>query len=132
MAHRLPFPATVHSHLTPESLNELYNQCAAGLALSFTNVSLIANELLASGVVPVVNDYPGTRADLAGPHVQWTRATPDAIATSIALAIDHHQAVGPDALRRSVESLSWIPAQTTVVQAIERVCSVRHTDWTHR
>lgn len=122
-AHRLPFPATVRAHLSTEGLNDLYNQCAAGLALSFTNASLIPNELLAAGVVPVVNDYAGARAGLAGPHVVWTRATPDAIATSIVEAIDHHREVGPDALRQSVETMSWGPAQATVVRAIEKECS---------
>jgi O-antigen biosynthesis protein len=123
VAHKLPFPATVHAHLAPAQLNALYNECGAGLALSFTNISLIGNELLAAGVVPVVNDYPGTRADLTNPHVSWTRATPDAIARSLADALEYQREVGPDALRKSVESLTWAPAQSAVVHAIENECA---------
>lgn len=123
VARKLPFPATVHAHLAPAQLNALYNQCGAGLALSFTNISLIANELLAAGVVPVVNDYPGTRADLTNPHVSWAKATPDAIARSLADALEHQREVGPDALRKSVESLTWAPAQSAVVHAIENECA---------
>lgn len=123
LARKLPFPATVHAHLAAAELNALYNSCAAGLALSFTNISLIAVELLAAGVVPVVNDYAGTRADLDNPHVAWSRATPQAIADALDAAVDYQHSVGPETLRHSVERLSWEPAQATVVRAIENECA---------
>jgi O-antigen biosynthesis protein len=123
-ARKLPFPATVHAHLAPSELNSLYNDCAAGLALSFTNISLIPTELLAAGVVPVVNDFEGkTRADLDNPHVAWSRATPRALADSLAGAVDYQRAVGADTLRDSVNGLSWAPAQASVVRAIQDECA---------
>ncbi|GAB3041658.1 glycosyltransferase family 1 protein [Parafrigoribacterium mesophilum] len=122
-ARKLPFPATVHAHLAPSALNSLYNECAAGLALSFTNISLIATELLAAGVVPVVNDYEGTRADLNNPNVAWSRATPHALADALSRAVDHQRAVGPDTLRGSVNGLSWAPAQASVLRAIQDECA---------
>lgn len=122
-ARRIPFPATVHAHMSPSALNDLYNRCAAGLALSFTNISLIAFELLAAGVVPVVNDYAGTRADLTNPYVAWSSSTPRALADALARALDDHRRTGPDPLADSVADMSWSPAQTAVVSAIERECS---------
>lgn len=122
-ARALPFPATVHGHMPPTELNSLYNECGAGLALSFTNISLIPYELLAAGVVPVVNDYAGLRSNLDNPHVVWSRATPAALAESLVVALDYNSAHGPDTLRASVESLSWGPAQAAVVAAIERGCA---------
>lgn len=123
-ARRLPFPAQVHAHMTPAKLNELYNQCAAGLALSFTNISLIAYELLAAGVVPVVNDGRRTRADLVNPHVSWGRPTPDALADAIVAAYDMHREIGATAIGASVDGMSWEPAKRVVVDAIEQECAV--------
>ena len=53
---KLPFPFVDHGHVTPDELNDIYNECYAGLSLSFTNVSLVALEMLAAGCIPVVND----------------------------------------------------------------------------
>jgi hypothetical protein len=122
-ARRLPFPAQVHAHMPPNRLNELYQQCAAGLALSFTNISLIAYELLAAGVVPVVNDWPGSRADLDNPHVEWARPTPEGLATALAEASDRAAALGPRPIGASVSGVSWEPARRTVVETIERACA---------
>lgn len=122
-ARSLPFPATVHGHMPPAELNRLYNECGAGLALSFTNISLIPYELLAAGVVPVVNDYAGLKSNLDNPHVVWSRATPAALAESLSTALDRNRERGPDQLRASVEGLSWQPAQAAVVAAIESGCT---------
>jgi glycosyltransferase involved in cell wall biosynthesis len=122
-ARALPFPAVVHGHMTTSDLNVLYNQCGAGLALSFSNISLIPYELLAAGVVPVMNDYEGLRSNLDNPNVVWARSTPDALAEALATALDRQQEIGPDPLRASVEGLSWNPAQDTVVRAIEQGCA---------
>ena len=72
--YEVPFPYTNHGILSPEKLNELYNQTAAGLVLSFSNMSLLPLELLASGCRPVVNDAKHTR--LAGYADQITYALP--------------------------------------------------------
>lgn len=122
-ARNLPFPATVHSHLEPQEVNRLYNSCAAGLALSFTNISLIAAELLAAGVVPVVNDWPGSRADLDNPHVIWARATPQALGRALADALDTGRRRGAGVVGASVESMTWDRGKAALVQAIEGACT---------
>lgn len=122
-ARGLPFPAVVHGHLPTSQLNTLYNKCGAGLALSFSNISLIPYELLAAGVAPVMNDFEGLRANLDNPHVIWSRPTPDALASALSDALDRQREIGPDQLRRSVEGLSWNPAQDAVVNAIELECA---------
>jgi hypothetical protein len=121
-ARKLPFPAVVHSGLHPTELNELYNRCAAGLAMSFTNISLIAYELLAAGVVPVVNDWRGSRADLANPFVAWSRPTPGAVADALEQAVDRSAEVSPQRMTHSVRDVTWGMAHRTVVSAIEAAC----------
>jgi O-antigen biosynthesis protein len=76
-------PVISHGRLTPTELNELYNQVVAGLALSFTNITLVAEEMLAAGVVPVVNDSAYARADLDHPGAVWTQASPGALAAAL-------------------------------------------------
>jgi glycosyltransferase involved in cell wall biosynthesis len=121
-ARRLPFPAVVHSGLHPTELNELYNRCAAGLAMSFTNISLIAYELLAAGVVPVVNDWRGSRADLDNPFVAWSRPTPGALADALVQSVDRAPDVSAQRVTRSVRDVTWGVAHRTVVSAIEAAC----------
>jgi hypothetical protein len=122
-AKGLPFPVVEHRRMTPPVLNELYNQCAAGIALSFTNISLIANEMLAAGTIPVVNDSPLSRADLENPYVEWARATPHGLCEALCKIVE----AGPDGpqprdVAGSVATMTWEPAQRTVVETIERRC----------
>ncbi|WP_207949892.1 glycosyltransferase family 1 protein [Nocardioides ochotonae] len=105
----LGVPATQHGGLSPAELDALYNRCLAGLAPSFTNISLVAEEMLASGCVPVVNDAADARADLASPAVAWAVPTPGGLA---------------DALSRVV------CAADPVAQARAAAASVRRDDWT--
>lgn len=114
----LPFPAKQHGVLTPAALNDLYNQCAAGLALSFTNVSLLPWELLAAGVVPVVNDAPHLRQVLRAGGVNWCEATPDDIAAALCAAVDG-STPSPRDLGESVQGLTWEAAGAAVVRAVE-------------
>jgi O-antigen biosynthesis protein len=119
----LPFPAQTYRPMPPRELNELYNRCIAGFALSFTNISLIANEQLAAGITPVVNDSPLTRADLDNPFVQWARPTPRGLADALCEVVE--RGADADRLERiaaSVRGLSWDPAKRTVIDAIERRC----------
>ncbi|QDP94597.1 glycosyltransferase family 4 protein [Microlunatus elymi] len=89
-------PLTQHGSVSPRALNELYNQTIAGVSLSFTNISLVAEEMLAAGTIPVINDSPLARLGLADDGAIWAPATPDGIAAGLTEAVG-----GPD---RSVQA----------------------------
>lgn len=126
----IPFAAHSHGRLTPVALNELYNQCRVGLSLSFTNVSLIPWELLASGAVPVVNDVRHNRMVLRNPHVAWAPSGPGAIADALSNAwAAFTPEVTPRLLSASVAGDTWDDAASAVTEFIER--TARH-DAFHR
>ncbi|WP_411701070.1 glycosyltransferase family 1 protein, partial [Conyzicola sp.] len=79
-------PTVQHNRLSPAALNRLYNETKAGLAISFTNVSLVAEEMLAAGTVPVVT-MGHARDDLTNPHAGWADATPGAIADALGAVV---------------------------------------------
>ena len=118
----LDVPVTRHGRLTPEQLNDLYNRSIAGIAMSFTNISLVAEEMLAAGCVPVVNDSQDARADLPNPAVAWAPATPGALADALSRVVET-----PDRQRQaqtaaaSVRRDNWGVAGREVVRIIESV-----------
>ena len=115
----LPFPTTQHGRLSPAELNELYNSSIAGLAMSFTNISLVAEEMLAAGTIAVVNDSPHAHADLDNPEVIWAKPTPQALADALSSAVDC-----PDGAERarsaadSVRRFGWSKAKADVLRII--------------
>jgi hypothetical protein len=116
----LGFPAIHHQKLTPVEVNELYNRTSAGLALSFTNITLVAEEMLASGVVPVMNDSPYARAGISNPNVVWAEATPSAIAHALSAVVTKGATEQrARAAAESVASRSWRPSQEALVRIIE-------------
>lgn len=116
----LGFPAIQHGKLTPTALNELYNERIAGLCLSFTNVSLVPEELLASGVIPVVNDDPYSRTVLRNEHLEWAAPTPDALAAALSRAVSHADIAGrARSAAASVTDRGWAGSQADVVRSIE-------------
>jgi glycosyltransferase involved in cell wall biosynthesis len=60
--YKISFPHLNAGIVPLEELADLYSQCDLGLVLSFTNISLLPLELMASGC-PVVSNN--------GPNVQW-------------------------------------------------------------
>ncbi|WP_404821750.1 rhamnosyltransferase WsaF family glycosyltransferase [Nocardioides donggukensis] len=114
------FPVVRHGRLTPAELNALYNSVAAGLALSFTNISLVAEEMLAAGAIPVVNSSPDARADLDSPHVAWAAPSPGALADAFCRVLDH-----PDPAGRvvhaagSVRADNWARPGRELVEIVE-------------
>jgi glycosyltransferase involved in cell wall biosynthesis len=114
---RLPFACTDHGVLTPAEIDALFNRCAAGLVLSFTNLSLLPLEMLATGCVPVVNDAAHTRAVLDNPSVRYAEPTPEALADALEAVVDSPTRVA-DARRAatSVEGRGWDEA----VRRVER------------
>lgn len=127
----LGIPVVHHGRLTPEELNALYNRCIAGLAMSFTNISLVAEEMLAAGCVPVVNSSADSRADLDNPYVGWALPTPGGIADALAEAVGSTDVpTRAAAAAASVRSDNWTIAREGVRRIIEsttRGCAP--TDW---
>lgn len=114
----LPFPATQHGRLTPVELNELYNSCRVGLAMSFTNISLVPEEMLAAGVVAVANDEPDARAILTNDHVRWAAPNPACLAEALGQAYERPSG-DEAAIAASVSQVGWTRAQADVVRILE-------------
>ena len=114
----LPFPATSHGVLTPTALNDLFNTCAVGLSLSFTNVSLLPWELLASGVVPVVNDARHNRRVLDRPGVRWAVPQPEALAQALLSSLDEPLQT-PGQLSTAVAGATWDASAEHFVHCLE-------------
>lgn len=111
-----PFPVISHGSVSPERLNRLYNEVVAGLALSFTNISLVAEEMLAAGVVPVVNESSLARADLPNPAAVWARPTPTGLARALGEAVDRpDRAAHASVVAASVSGRSWRETEEAVV-----------------
>jgi glycosyltransferase involved in cell wall biosynthesis len=117
-----PFPVTNHGSLSPRELNVLYNRTIASLAFSFTNITLVAEELMAAGNVPVMNDHPFARADLSAPEAIWTPATPAAIARGLSAAVSAPDIEDRARLLAESERRDWRKPSVLVSQEIERVC----------
>lgn len=125
----LPFPATQLGRLTPTELNTLYNSSIAGLAMSFTNISLVAEEMLAAGTIPVVNDSVHSRADLANDHVMWATPTPQGLAAALSAVVERpDRDAAARAASESVRKFGWSRAQADLLRILEDEVYGRGTD----
>jgi glycosyltransferase involved in cell wall biosynthesis len=110
-----PFAFVDHGRVTPVELSDLYNHCYAGLSLSFTNVSLVALEMLSAGCIPVVNDTVHVRTDFDNPFVRFAPAYPQALAQQLEAVVSMRDY---DSLSRaaatSVRSTTWEEAGAAV------------------
>jgi len=111
-------PTIQHGKLSPVELNDLYNSAKAGLAISFTNVSLVAEEMLAAGMNPIVTDEPDVRSDLPNENAYWALPTPGGLSDALSAAVSapdspEHRAHIAASVRRG-----WGPAQEGVAAII--------------
>jgi glycosyltransferase involved in cell wall biosynthesis len=119
------FKCVNHGLVSPSKLNEIYNQCFAGLSLSFTNLSLVPYEMLAAGCIPVINDAEHNRVVLGNPNVRYSLPTPHALAAALEDVVRT-----PDfsALSRiaaeSVKLTTWDDAGAAVDAAFKRALNV--------
>lgn len=114
------FPVVRHARLTPEALNDLYNSTIAGLAMSFTNITLVAEEMLAAGNIPVVPDSRDSRAGLPNDQVAWSAPTPTALADALCRAVETtDQAAQALDVAASVRTDNWGDTGREVVRIIE-------------
>jgi len=115
----LPFRFINHGTVTPAKLNEIYNQCIAGLSLSLTNTSLVPHEMLAAGCIPVVNDDQKNHAVLNNPHIRYASLAPHALAAEIEaiVTMPGREAASIQAAE-SVAFTSWSAAGAAVEAAL--------------
>jgi len=119
--HGLGVPHVFHGRLATGQLNELYGRTIAGLAMSFTNITLVAEEMLAAGNIPVVNDMALARRVLANPHVRWAAPTADALAAALGAAVSAADVAGRAATAAaSVVDRSWQPTCDALVEILEQ------------
>lgn len=116
----LGIPVTFHGRLTTAELNDLYGRTIAGLAMSFTNITLVAEEMLAAGNIPVVNDLELAHLVLPNEHVRWAPPTAASLAGALGAAVS-----APDVAQRaeaaaaSVVGRSWEPTYRAVAAIVE-------------
>ncbi|WP_211331461.1 glycosyltransferase family 4 protein [Flaviflexus salsibiostraticola] len=117
-------PIINHGSMRPAELNALYNETIAGLAMSFTNVSLVPGELLAAGTVPVLNDSADARRDMESAGAVWAEPTPEALARALADVVS----VDPEetAARAAVTALSAPPGWERTQAAVADFIEARH------
>lgn len=117
----LPFEYRNHALLDVSQLNSLYNQCAAGLVMSLSNMSLLPLELMSSGVAPVVNDGPNNRMVSDNPFIEYVPLSPMAIARRMAEVIDRpDQQERALAMAASIKNVNWADSGRQFVEAFER------------
>ncbi|MGM7669383.1 glycosyltransferase family 1 protein [Microbacterium sp. A93] len=119
--HGWTIPVVQHGSVPPDQLNVLYNRTIAGLAMSFTNVSLVPGELLASGNVPVLNDAAGPRLDLDSLHAVWAPGTPDGLAAALADVVGVSDVAAAERAQRiaAAPRPSWAATQAMTADFIE-------------
>ena len=117
---RLPFAHENPGNVQVSELNALYNRCAAGLVLSLTNMSLLPLELLAAGVIPVVNDAPNNRLVSDNEFIEYTEPSPRALADRLIAIVDRvDQAEHASRAAASVGETTWERSGAQFMEAFE-------------
>ena len=115
----LDVPYTYHGRLSTSELNDLYGRTIAGLAMSFTNITLVAEEMLAAGNIPVVNDMPLAHLVLPNPHVRWAEPTARRWRGTQRCGDGARHPRSAEAAAASVVGRSWQPTRDAVSRIVE-------------
>lgn len=83
----VPFPYVNHGAMPMSELNGVYNNSAAALVMSLTNMSLLPLELLASGTVPVVNKGDNNTLVSNNENIVYVEPSPQALADALVAAV---------------------------------------------
>ncbi|UTT69581.1 glycosyltransferase [Arthrobacter sp. DNA4] len=114
-------PVQQHGRVSPQELNELYNRTISGLALSFTNITLVAAEMLAAGNVPVLNDDSSARSVLTNPEAVWAAPNPTDLAkalSDVVAAAGTAERSARAARAAAHREYTWAETQASFAQAI--------------
>jgi glycosyltransferase involved in cell wall biosynthesis len=91
--------------LDPPQVARAYAEASAGLVLSLTNHSLVAQEMVACGLPAVELDTASTRAAFGDSPIELAEATPRALADALERVLDERGA-------RSQAGLAWASTRT--------------------
>jgi len=119
--YEINFPYVNHKSLKLEELSDLYNKCATGLVLSLTNMSLLPLELLACGVIPVINDGDNNRMVSDSPYLTYTEPSPADLARKMSEVVSRSDL--PAYAKRaaaSVKGASWDEAKDKFMAILEK------------
>ena len=122
----MPFPHTNHKSLKLRELPDLYDKCAAAVVLSLTNLSLLPLELLACGVIPVVNDGANNRMVSDNPYIHYVPPTPQSLADELVRLVEREDL--PQYAAAAAESVTgddWADAGAKVVSIVNAVSQGR-------
>jgi glycosyltransferase involved in cell wall biosynthesis len=128
-----PFPLEDRGVQPPRELARLYREASVGLVFSLTTHSLVAHEMMASGlpVVELEGDNVASALGESGDLVELAERTPDSIADAIERLLDdrEHAAAMAVRARRFVEERTWERAghqvEAALIDYLSRPSSLR-------
>jgi O-antigen biosynthesis protein len=119
--YQIPFPYNNLKTLELSQLNALYNKCAVGLVLSFTNMSLLPLELLGSGTIPVVNQGENNSLVSDNPYIAYAESDPVSLAGALSDIVSKKDLpVYAKKAAASVKSHTWDDSGRKFVEVVER------------
>lgn len=123
----LNFPFVNHGTLDVSQLPDLYNRQAAALLISLTSVSLLPLEVMACGVVPVVNDADNTRISLNdNPGIDFVAMSPGLMAERLIAAVDNTNQVDHSRkIAQEMEGGSWAGPGEVVVSVFNKTLGLK-------
>ena len=118
----VPFPSEDWGVRPPRELAALYRRASAGIVFSLTNLSLVAQEMMASGLPLVELNRPNVTAQLGEPgeRAQLVEPRPDAIADALERILDDREMASAMTRRARafVEQRTWTRAGDQVEAAL--------------
>lgn len=119
--YKIDFPFTSMDVCDVQDLSEIYNQCAAALILSFSNLSLLPLELLSCGVVPVINKGPNNEMVADNLYMKYCEPTPTSLADALSEAVTRpDQVENAKKASQSVANHTWEESGARFLSIIER------------
>lgn len=114
-----------HGILKHGELCKLYNRASVGIVTSFTNYSLIPNEMMACGCAVVDLDTPCMRSVYPAETVSLSLATPKELAraTEILLLEKDKRAAQVRSGLAYIDSISWSQSLSEIYSALQRYSS---------
>jgi glycosyltransferase involved in cell wall biosynthesis len=120
-----PFPCQDLGIQPPRELAALYRRASAGVVFSLTTHSLVAQEMMASGLPVVELEGPNVESALgpSGEHVEQAARTPDAIADALERILDDRERAAAMARRARafVEQRTWPRAGDQLEGALREI-----------